>query len=252
MLPTVGNDTSKIIWYTSEVGGRALGVAAMVNLIPDPERRAALEQAGKAIIAAAQQLGSLYMARLLYEFVDQRVVVGKGRGVDRGFDAAVAVASEAIRTSLPDRNARNPEYRAIFPNGTEEFTSPSIKDDADLAATLHQSIKQSSLPVKADLLAQLDVLLPVVGPAATAVRAGEKAVNVLFQSELNGRKQAIDTLWEQRKGIETALGRGGRGLARFILFDFRNPGSQEGSPDAPATVPGEAPAPPAAKDPEAK
>ena len=251
MLPTVGTDTSKIIWYASEVGGRTLGVAAMVNLVPDPERRAALEQAGKAIIAAAQQLAGQYTARLLFEFIDQRVTVGKGRGVDRGFDAGISAVSETVRTSLPDRNARNPEYRAIFPNGAEEFTSPTIKEDADLAASLHQSIKQSSLAVKAEVLAQLDLLLPVVGPAATAVREGEKAVNALFQSELNGRKQAIDTLWEQRKSIETALGRGGRGLARFIVFDFRNAGSQEATPEAPVAAPA-VPAAPAVDDPGSK
>ena len=223
-----------------------------MNLLPDPERRATLEQSGKTIIVAAQQLASLYTARLVFEFTDQRIAVGKGRGIDRGFDAGIAAVSETIRTSLPDRNARNPEYRAIFPNGAEEFTSPSIKEDADLAAVLHQSIKQSSLSVKGDVLAQLDLLLPVVGPAATAIREGEKAVNALFQAELNGRKQAIDTLWEQRKSIETALGRGGRGLARFIVFDFRSASSQEAPPEAPATAPVspvEAAAEPAAKDP---
>ena len=92
MLPTVGTDTPKIIWYASEVGGRTLGVAAMVNLVPDPERRAAIEQAGKAIIAAAQQLAGQYTARLLFEFIDQRVTVGKGRGVDRGFDAGISAS----------------------------------------------------------------------------------------------------------------------------------------------------------------
>ncbi len=138
----------------------------MANLVPDPERRAEFTQAGNVIIAATQQLASQYTTRLLFEFVEQRVVVGKGRGIDRGFDAAVAVAAESIRTSLPDRNARNPDYRAIFPNGTDEFTSPTINEDADLAVSLHQSIQQSSLTVKAEVLTALDVVLPLGSPAA--------------------------------------------------------------------------------------
>lgn len=249
MLPTVGTVTTKILWYAAEVGGRALGIAAMANLVPDPARRAELTQAGNVIIAATQQLASQYTTRLLFEFVEQRVVVGKGRGIDRGFDAAVAVAAESIRTSLPDRNARNPDYRAIFPNGTDEFTSPTINEDADLAVSLHQSIQQSSLTVKAEVLTALDVVLPLIAPAATAVREGEKTVNTLFQSELNGRKQVIDTLWEQRKLIETALGRGGRGLARFIVFDFRSAGSKEAPPEAPPAAPA---ADPAVTDPGSK
>ena len=153
-----------------------------------------------------------------------------------------------IPVQLPDRNTRNPEYRAIFPNGTDELTSPTINEDADLAVSLHQSIKQSSLTVKAEVLTELDLVLPHIAPAATAVREGEKTVNTLFQSELNGRKQVIDTLWEQRKIIETALGRGGRGLARFIVFDFRSTSSQATPPEAPAAAPGE----PAVTDPGSK
>jgi hypothetical protein len=53
-------------------------------------------------------------------------------------------------------------------------------------------------------------------------------VNALFQTELNGRKLVVDTLWEERKAVETALGRGGKGLARFIFFDFRKSGGDGG------------------------
>lgn len=89
-----------------------------------------------------------------------------------------------------------------------------------------------TLTVKADVLAVLDILIPIVTPVATEIRDGEKQVNALFQAELDGRKQIIDCLWEQRKIVETALGRSGRGLARFIFFDFRNPASPSAEPVA--------------------
>lgn len=225
MLPTVGSDTLKIFIYAAEVAGRTLGVASMPNLVPDADRRATIEAAGNAIAAITKQVTNAYVARLLAEFVEQRIAVGKGRGVDKGFDAGISVVSETIRTSLADRSTRNPDYLAVFPNGAEAYTSPSIKEDADLAVDLRKSIADSTLTVKTDVLALLDTLIPIVEPIATAIRDGEKEVNTLFQSELNGRKQIIDCLWEQRKIVETALGRSGRGLARFIFFDFRSPGS---------------------------
>ncbi len=221
MLPTVNTDTSKLIPYSAEVAGRALGVALMVNLVPDPERRTAIEKSGNAILAAVKETASAYFARLLYELIDHRTTVGKGRAVDRGFDAAVSATSETIRTSLPDRNARNPDYLAVFPNGADAFTSPTIKDDDTLAEELLAAVQKSTLAVKGDVLASLGQITPVVGPAALAVRDGEKQVNTLFQVELAGRKRIVDTLWEERKNIESALGRSGRGLARFVFFDFR-------------------------------
>ncbi len=232
MLPTVGSDTLKIFVYSAEVAGRTLGVASMPNLVPDADRRATIEAAGNAIVTITKQITTAYVARILAEFVDQRIAVGKGRGVDKGFDAGISVVSETIRTSLPDRNTRNPDYLAVFPDGAEAYSSPSIKEDADLAVELRSSIANSTLTVKADVLALLDILIPLVTPVATEIRDGEKQVNSLFQAELDGRKQIIDCLWEQRKIVETALGRSGRGLARFIFFDFRNPAGPSAEPAA--------------------
>ncbi|MDC3957176.1 hypothetical protein [Polyangium jinanense] len=193
----------------------------MENLVPDEKRRAALEASGNKVVAAVKQLVGAYVARIVFEYVDQRIALGKGRGVDRGFDAVIAVSSETIRTSLPDRRTSNPEYSAIFPNGTEEYTSPTVKEDEELALDLRKAVHDSTLSVKADVLALLDKVIPIVGPAASGVREGEKQVNALFQTELAARKLVVDTLWEERKAVENALGRGGRGLARFIYFDFR-------------------------------
>lgn len=243
MLPTVAADTLKTVPYAAQVGGRALGVAGMKNLVPDANKRAAIEKAGNAIIAAAKQLANAYVARLVAEYVDQRVLLGKGRGIDKGFDAVVAASAETIRTSLPDRVTNNPEYRAIFPNGTEALTSPTIREDDTLAAEFRQSIHDSSLAVKADVLAMLDAVLPVVGPAATALRAGEEQVNALFQAELNARKLVVDTLWEERKVIESALGRGGKGLARFVFFDFRKQSDDAPAEDPTTQAPGPVPEP---------
>lgn len=234
MLPTVGSDTIKILAYGAEVAGRTLGVAAMVNLVPDPARRAALEASGNAIAAAVQQTASAYGARLLFESIDNKVALGKGRGVDRGFDAAISAMSETIRTSLPDRSTAKPDYREVFPNGAEEYTSPTIREDDELVTDLRKSIAQSKLSVKADLLAVVDGLIPIVGPAAKAVRDAEKQVNTLFQTEQAARKQVVDTLWEERKKIETALGRSGRGLSRFIFFDFRKAGAQDREDEPPS------------------
>jgi hypothetical protein len=242
MLPTVGSDSLKIIRYAAEVAGRTLGIAAMVNLVPDAARRAALETAGNLINGAAQQLVGAYFARLTFENFDQRRSFGKGRSIDRGFDAAISTSSEKIRTSLPDRSTSNPDYRAIFPHGAEEFTSPTVKEDPELADTLHAAVSESNLTVKAEVLTLLDTIIPVVGPAATEILDGEKQVNSLSLSEQAGRKLVVDTLWEQRKAVETALGRGGRGLARFVFFDFRKNGEGDA---ADTTQPPDAPAPPA-------
>lgn len=234
MLPTVGSDTTKIIWYTAEVAGRALGVAAVPNLITDAARRQALEASGNAIRASLQKLTQAYVARLLFEYVDYRVAIGKGRGIDKGFDATVATVSETVRTSLPDRLASNPEYRAIFPSGTEEFTSPTIREDEQLGTDLRQAVEQSKLSVKGEVIALLDAVLPIVGPAATALRDSEKQVNTLFLAEQAARKEVVDTLWQERKNIEATLGRGGRGLARFVVFDFRTGGDDDSAKKEPA------------------
>lgn len=233
MLPTVGADSVKITRYAAEVAGRILGIAAMTNLVPDATRRAALTQAGNTILAAAQGLHNAFVARIQYDTIDQRVIFGKGKGIDRGFEAVVAAISESVRTSLPDRNTSNPDYRAIFPNGTEPMISPTIREDEAIAGELRSSLAASNVPVKAEALAQLDAVIPVVAPAATALRDAEKHLNDLSQAELNARKAVVDTLWEQRKTVETQLGRAGKALARIVFFDFRKSGETESAPPDP-------------------
>lgn len=227
MLPTVGNETPRIIWYAAEVAGRIHGVALMENLVPDPDKRAALKKSADAIQKEVQDLANAYVARWLHEFVAQRITFGKGRGLDRGFDALISAISETVRTSLPDRSTSNPDYREVFPDGAETYTSPTIHEDADLALSLRTAVNDSKLTVKAEVVASLDKVIPVVGPAATELQDGAKQVNALFQAEMTGRKSVVDVLWSERKNVESALGRSGRRLARFIFFDFRK-GSGEG------------------------
>lgn len=235
MLPTVGTDTLKICRYASEVVGRARGVAAMPDLISDATRRDAIRASADKLFAAVNQLSSAYTARVLHEYVDQRVAYGNGRGVDRGFDGLVSWLSETARTSLPDRSVKNPEYRAIFPNGAEEYTSPTIKEDEQIATELRNAVGDSKLAAKAEMLSRLNTALPVVTAAATGVRDAEQKVNTLFQAELAARKLVVDTLWEERKAIELALGRGGRQLARFVYFDVRKAGAEEATGEAKPT-----------------
>lgn len=236
MLPSVGADSVKIVRYAADVAGRILGIAAMSNLVPDPDRRNALTNSGNAILASAMALDTAYVTRTRFDDVDQRVTLGKGKAIDRGFDAIVATIAGSVRTSLPDRNHQNPDYRAVFPNGTEEFTSPTIREDEQIASDLRANVAASNSPVKTDVLALLDSVIPVVGPAAKAVMDGEKQYNALFQAELNARKNVVDTLWEQRKNVEMTLGRAGKGLSKFIFFDFRkNSESEDPAPTTPAS-----------------
>ena len=240
MLPTVGTDTLKICWYAGEVVGRARGLARMNNLIPEPARRDAIKTSADTMSVALSTLANAYIARIVHEFVEQRIALGVGRGVDRGFDALISFVSETVRTSLPDRSVRNPDYRQIFPNGAEEYSSPTIKEDEQLAVDLRQSVNDSNLTVKADILTQLDTVIPIVTEVAGGLRDAEKQVNALFQAELNARKLVVDALWEQRKAIEIALGRGGRQLARFVFFDARK-GSGAAAPEAEPEAEAEAP-----------
>lgn len=233
MLPTVGADSVKITRYAAEVAGRILGIAAMTNLVPDAARRAALAQSGNAILAAAQNLHNAFVARIQYESIDQRVSFGKGKSIDRGFEAVVAAISESVRTSLPDRTTSNPDYRAIFPNGTEAMIAPTIREDDAIADELRSALAASNVPVKTEALAQIDAVIPVVAPAASALRDAEQHLNALFQAELNARKTVVDTLWQERKTVETQLGRAGKTLARFVFFDFRKAGETETAPPAP-------------------
>ena len=236
MLPTVNVDTIKILRYAGEVGGRILGIAAVDNLVPDATKRADLVKSGNAIVTAAQSLRTAYLARVQFEDFDYRISFGKGKGIDRGFDAIVAITSETVRTSLPDRNTQNSEYRAIFPNGTDEYISPTIREDHQLGTDLRTNLVASNLPNKTELVASLDNNIPVLEPAAKSITDGENQINALFQIEMNARKTVIDTLWEQRKVVETILGRSGKILARFVFFDFRKSNDSD-SPATPPTTP---------------
>jgi len=222
MLPTVNASTEKSVAHGNEVAGRVQGVAAMANLVSDAGARGKLEESGNRILAAARDAWGTYTARLGWQVNDRRLVAGKGRAVDRGFDACVAGIAEKARTALPDRNTANPEFRAIFPTGSiAEFVQPAIHQDGGVAATLRQSIDASRVPNKAELLAMLDGVIPIVTPAADAYRGADQRLNELFNAELTARKRLVDVLWEERKNIEALLGRAGRGLSRFIYFDFR-------------------------------
>ena len=100
---------------------------------------------------------------------------------------------------------------------------------------LREQLKQAG---DGAFVAQLDAVIPVIHPAAQAVRAGELHINELAQNELSARKAVVDTLWEQRRLVETALGRGGKGLARFIFFDFRKASeSDEPASPGPGNIP---------------
>lgn len=230
MLPTVGADSVKIIRYAGEVAGRIQGIAAVNNLVPDASRRADLVKSSTAIITSSQSLQSSYIARIQFEEFDYRIVFGKGKGVDRGFDAIISIVSESVRTSLPDRTTSNPDYRAIFPNGAEAHTSPTIRDDHQIGNELRTNLVASNLPDKTQLIALLDDINPALEPAANALTNGEEQIKNLFQHEMNARKTVVDTLWEQRKIVETILGRGGKTLARFVFFDFRKSGDSDASP----------------------
>lgn len=226
MLPTVNASTDKSVAYANEVGGRVQGVAVMANLVADAAVRGKLEESGAKILGASREAWNAHVARVGWQLNDRRVVVGKGRAVDRGFDACVAAIGEKARTSLPDRNTANPEFRAIFPSGSiAEFVRPAIQQDGESAATLRRNIEASAVPGKTELLGMLDGVLPIVAPAADAYRSADQRLNELFNAELAARKRLVDVLWEERKNIESTLGRSGRGLARFIYFDFRPGGS---------------------------
>ncbi|HRI65866.1 MAG TPA: hypothetical protein PK156_16580 [Polyangium sp.] len=240
MLPTVKAESIKIVRYAAEVSGRIEGVAAMTNLVPTPERRTVLTNASNTIVTATRALHAIYVTRSQFEDIDHRITFGKGKGVDRGFEGIVAVISESTRTSLADRVEQNPDYRAIFPNGTDEYTSPTIREDEELAADLRTSLAGSNLREKDTFIALIDEVIPVVGPAARELSAGEQQVNRLFQNEINARKVVVDALWEQKRLVETALGRAGKGLARFIFFDFRKLSDAD---DSASPEPGNVPTP---------
>lgn len=240
MLPNVGTDTLKICWYAGEVVGRARGIASMDILVPDPARRTAINDSANRVHAAIQTLTSAYVARITHEFVGQRIALGRGRGVDRGFDALVSWTSETARTSLPDRSVKNPEYRTIFPRGAEAYTTPTIKEDEQLVEDLKQAILASKVPAKAEMVTRVDAVIPAVTAAASGLRDAEKLVNTLFQAEIAARKLVIDALWDERKTVELALGRGGRQLARFVYFDPRKPNGETAKAEEAKPADGEA------------
>ena len=226
MLPTVGSDSSKIISYAAEVSGRVEGIAAGSALVPDATKRTALERSATRLATGARELLAAFVARTTTEMFEQRRVVGHGRGIDRGFDAGVATIAESLRTSLPDRTTTSPEYRAVFSTGsTDPFTSPTIKQDPELASDLRQRITDSGSSAKVQMLSVIEALIPLVGPAAAALTTGESAIQTQWDAELLARKKIVDALWEEKRAVEQSLGRSGRGLARFAFFDFSEPGT---------------------------
>ncbi len=238
MLPTVGSESLKIVSFVAEVSGRIDGIAASVGLVPDAAKRAALQRSATRLETVGRELLAAFVTRASTEIFEHRRVVGRGRGIDRGFDAGVATVAESLRTSLPDRTTTSPEYRAVFSTGTTDpFTSPTIKQDPELAADLRNRIGDSGSSAKAQMLAVIDALVPLVGPAAMALAAGETAIQTQWDAELVARKNAVDALWEEKRSVEQQLGRSGRGLARFVFFDFAEPGSSSDTKTDPGAGP---------------
>ncbi|MBI4613951.1 MAG: hypothetical protein HY720_10115 [Planctomycetes bacterium] len=243
MLPNVSADSFDVVTYAAEVAGRIQGVASVPNLVAEEGRRAELVASATTIVGATRSLHGAWAARVVEKMLEGRLAVGRGRGVDRGWDAAVAEIGERARVSLPDRQTGNPDYRAVFPDGTiYPFTTPTIKQDPELAAGLRKALFSSKIPVRTELVAVVDSMIPIIAPAAEAVRNGEEQLSNLFTTEMTARRLVVDTLWNERKSVEKTLGRGGRGLARFIFFDFRASGAAEPEGTNPPEAPG-APAP---------
>lgn len=230
---TIKTDSLNIVWHVAEVAGRLLGVARSPTLVPAPEKKSALEAVAERLIGTARNLFEVTIAGKRFEYIEQRLRVGEGRGLDRGWDATVSTVADKGRVSLPDRSTNNPDYREVFTDGTiAPYTKPTIKQDPEIGSDLRKRISTSRLPNRDELVADLDKMLPLLEPAAKAVIDGEKQVNDQFLDEVNARKLVIDTLWEERRTVEKLLGRAGRNTARFIFFDddSRSPAAAEEPP----------------------
>jgi hypothetical protein len=222
-LPNAGVDTVKMVAYAAEVAGRAQGVGLSPSLVAAAQKTA-LDASASRILEATRALLAKFVVRATTEHLEHRITVGRGRGVDRGFDAAVSNVSEMLRRSLPDRNTTSDGYRQVFATGTiDGFVSPTIRQDPELAATLTAAIERSGSAAKTDLLAMLAPLRPVVDSAAAALGTGEESVSAQWKDELDGRARLVEVLWTEKRAVETALGRSGRGLARFVFFDYFGP-----------------------------
>lgn len=220
-LPSVTADSADMAWYGSEVAGRLIGITRVDNLVTDPERRAPIARVGEAIGVAARTLFDTHIARLTHEYVTNRVTVGIGRGLDRGWDGLVSETGQTSRLSLPDRSTDNPDYRAVFPNGrTDEYTGPAIGRDPEVATELRRRLASSSIPAREPLVARIDAMMPLLTTGAADVEAGDSRTNELFAAEMAARQALVTMLWEERKTVERLLGRAGRNLARFVFFDY--------------------------------
>jgi len=245
MLPTTKVGTLKVIPYAAEVGGRLLGVAASPNLLPNAEVRRALEASGNRIIAATRATASALVPSLLFEYLDRRISVGRGKGLDRGWDRAVSTASDRAREVVPDRSTSSVEYREIFTDGTTaEYTNPTIKQDPEVAAKLRQFVENLGLSVRDEMLAILDAVMPLLAPAAAEVREGEERTRTLSAGEVAARTKLVDLLWSERKAAEALLGRSGRSMIRFLFPDF----GKSRSPSTGTTPPGDTPVEPGPPD----
>jgi hypothetical protein len=229
-LPNVKDGTDRVIRYGAEVSGRCLGVAECPNLIPNPETRAELTAVGNRIGDCVQRQSTAWVATALYEYLTYRIAVGRGVGLDRGWDRTVVSTSDGAKEAVPDRNTADPAYRAVFENGTiDSYTKPTIKQDDGLALELRTKIENSGLSNREKLTGLIDAILPQVTEAAQDIRGGEERINELFKTEVNLRQELTDLLWSERKKVEGLLGRSGRSLVNLIFFDFNSPTAARGS-----------------------
>jgi hypothetical protein len=237
MLPTPDDGTYRVIAYAAEVGGRMTGLAGCPNLLPE-ELRPTFRESGEQIIALTRGLGAAYVATLIYEVIDQRIFVGHGMGIDRGWDRTVSDVSDVGRGAVPDRNTASPEYRSVFEDGTTKaYTQPSIKQDPELAADLRARVDASGLRTRDQMLALIDAIIGLVGPASANVKNGEERVNTLFQTDVGLRGGLTNHLWAKRKEIEGLLGRSNQALARFVFFDFKKSKPSRTAPDSSPSEP---------------
>jgi hypothetical protein len=212
----------RVVAYGAEVVGRLQGAASMPVLVPDAAHRAAVAGAAERLLAGTHTLMTAAVAELMHEFLENRVAVGRGKAVDRGFERVVGQVSNGVRDAVPDRSTAHPSYRKVFAGGsTAAYTEPTIKQDPEAGAELRRAIVDSGVSVRDDVLGLIDAIAPIVGTAATAVRDGEAQVNTLWAAEVKARQELVDLLWSERKQLEGTLGRPGRGMVQFLFFDFQ-------------------------------
>jgi hypothetical protein len=222
-FPTAANETLSICFYSAEVAGRALGLSEAETLIPEAERRAVLKSTGESIANTTKALRDLCIARIIIEFFDNRLALGKGKGIDRAFDRFNALTSETIRNGVAGGNRNDRSYLKVYETGSPApFQDPTIREDPELCVKLAAGL--DTLPddfkQKAALLADLQKLKERIDPAAGAISTGEKQLSDAFRDETKARQTVIDALWVGKKAVEQAFIRD-RNTVAFIFFDFR-------------------------------